>query len=104
MASKNLRQLGQLSLCALISAPLVLGSYALLNEFFDKRFIIPLFGMGGCLVFWSFVVGICFQLPKRLPLKQTLLEGVGLGLLAAGVNFILLVGAMFVWVAFFFVS
>ena len=103
MASKNLGQLGQLSLCVLISAPLIFGSYSVLNDFFGEGFN-PWLGMGGSLAFWSFGVGICLQLPKRLPLKKTLLEGIGLGLLAACVNFILVVGAMFVWVAFFFVS
>ncbi|GDY06666.1 hypothetical protein LBMAG52_01520 [Planctomycetia bacterium] len=103
MASKNLRQLGQLSLCVLISAPLIFGSYSVLNDFFGERFS-AWWEMAGSLAFWSFSVGICIQLPKRFPLKKTLLEGIGLGLLAACVNFILVVVAMFVWLAFFFVS
>lgn len=103
VVSKNLRQLGQLSLCVLISAPLVFGSNALLNELFGER-IHPLWGLGGSLVFWSFCLGICLQLPKRLPLKQTLLKGVGLGLLTACVNVMLLFGAAWIWLAFFFAT
>lgn len=99
----NWRQLKQLGLCVVISAPLVLGSQALFIEFLGER-IHPLCSLLGNLVFWSFSLGICRQLPKRLSLKQTLLEGVGLGLLTACVNFLLLCGAMWIWLAFFFAS
>jgi alpha/beta hydrolase family protein len=103
MVSKNLRQLGKLSLCVLISAPLIYGSYSFLNDHLGERFS-PWWEMAGSLAFWSFSVGICIQLPNRLPLKQTLLDGIGLGLLTACVNFILLFGAMWIWLAYFFVS
>lgn len=103
MASKNLRQLGQLSLCVLISAPLTYGSFLLLNDIFGDGFN-PWIGMGSCLAFWSFGTAICLHLPKQHPFKKKLLDGIGLGFLTACVNFLLIVGAMFVWVAFFFVS
>jgi len=99
----NWRQLKQLGLCVLISAPLVLGSLALLSEFIGER-THPLWSLLGSLVFWSFSVGIGLQLPKRHPLKQTSLEGVGLGLLAACVNFLMLCGVMWIWLAFFFAT
>lgn len=103
MASKNLRQLGQLTLSVLISAPLVYGSYAFLNDYFGEDFS-PWLTMAGCLALWSFGIAICLQLPKRLPLKKKLWEGVSLGFLTACVNFLLIVGATFVWLAFFFSS
>lgn len=103
LARKNLRQLGQLSLCVLISAPLTYGSYSFLNDYFGER-ISPWWGMGGSLAFWSLSVGLALQLPKQLPFTKTLLDGIGLGFLTACVNFLLIVGAMFVWVAFFFAS
>ena len=100
----KLRQSGQLGLSVLISAPLVLGSLFLLSEFIGER-IHPLWSLLGSLVFWSFSLGICMQLPKRLPsFKQTLLVGVGLGLLTACVNFLLLCGAMWIWLEFFFAT
>ena len=99
----KLRQSGQLGLCVLISAPLVLGSQAFLSEFLGER-IHALWSLLGSLVFWSFSLGIGVQLPKRLPLRQTLLDGVGLGLLTACVNFLLLCGAMWIWLEFFFAT
>ena len=99
----KLRQSGQLGLCVLISAPLVLGSLALLSEFVGDR-IHPLWSLLGSLVFWSFSLGIGLQWPKRLSLQQTLLDGVGLGLLTACVNFLLLCGAMWIWLTFFFAT
>lgn len=99
----NWRQLKQLSLCVVISAPLVLGSLVLLSEFMGEQ-IHPFWNWLSSLVVWSFSVGIGLQLPKRLPLKQTLLEGVGLGLLTACVNFLLLCGAVWIWLVFFFTT
>ena len=103
MARRNLRQFFKLSVCFLISAPLVFASFSILSDLYGERFS-HWWGMAGCLAFWSFFVGICIPLFERLPLKKTLLEGIGLGLLVACVNFILVVVAMFVWLAFFFVS
>ena len=89
---------------SLISAPSVLGSQVLLSEIIGER-IHPLCSLLGSLVFWSFSLGICMQLPKRLPsFKQALLEGVGLGLLTACVNFLLLCGALWIWLEFFFAT
>ena len=99
----NLRQLGELSLSVLISAPLMFGSLFLFVEYFRERFS-AWWVIAGSLVFWSFSAGICLQMPKRLRLAQALLEGVGLGLLTVFVNFILLVGAMSIWLTFFFAS
>lgn len=99
----KLRQSGQLGLCVLISSPLVLASQALLSKFIGER-IHPLWSLLGGLVFWSFSLGIGLQMPKRLPLRQTLLDGVGLGLLTACMNFLLLCGAMWIWLAFFFAT
>lgn len=98
-----MRQLFKLTLCVMISAPLILESYALINEFLGERFS-AWWAMAGCLLFWSFGVGIGIQWAERRALRQTLLDGVGLSLLAASVNFLLVVAAMFTWLAFFFAS
>ncbi len=103
VVSKNLRQLGELSLSVLISAPLMFGSLFLFIEYFREHFS-AWWAIAGSLVFWSFSAGICFQMPKCLRLGQALLEGVGLGLLTVFVNFILLVGVMSIWLAFFFAT
>ena len=99
----KLRQSGQLGLSVLISAPLVFGSLALLSEFLGDH-IHPLWSLLGSLVFWSFFLGILLQLPRRLPPRQTWLEGVGLGLLTACVHCLLLGGAMWIWLEYFFAT